>query len=76
MNQRYDILLGGGSGLKPRMGRLVERSVPANEVKYKIEALLSSYILKRESSEDLGEFCTRHTPAELKTMLNATEGKM
>lgn len=74
MKQSYDILLGGGCGPKMCLGRLIEKKVPANEVKHKIEALLSVYFKKRKSSEDLGEFCNRHTIEKLKSYLNSAGG--
>jgi len=74
MKQRYDILLGGGFGEKPCLGRLIEGRVPADEVKSKIEALLTNYWRKRKPSEDLREFCNRHTIEELISYLNSTGG--
>jgi len=74
MKQRYDILLGGGLGQKPSLGRLVEERVPTEEVKSKIETLLTNYWRNRKPSEDLREFCNRHTTEELKSYLNLTGG--
>ena len=74
MKQHYDILLGGGLGQKSSLGRLIEERVPADEVKFKIEALLTNYWRKRKPSEGLREFCNRHTTEELKSYLNSTGG--
>lgn len=74
MKQSYDILLGGGCGPKPCLGRLIEKKVPANEVKCKIETLLSGYLKKRKPSEDLREFCNRHTIEKLRSYLNSAGG--
>jgi sulfite reductase (ferredoxin) len=70
MKQTYNILFGGGFGSKPSLERLVERRVPAGEVKSKIEALLTNYRKKSEPSEDLKEFCNRHTIEELISYMN------
>ena len=72
--QSYDILLGRGCGPKQLMGRLIEGKVLANQVKYKIEALLSSYLNKSKHSEGLREFCNRHTIEELRSYLNSAGG--
>ena len=74
MKQHYDILLGGGLGQKSSLGRLIEERVPADEVKFKIEALLTNYWRKRKPSEGLREFCNRHTTEELRSYLNSTGG--
>jgi len=68
--QTFDIFLGGGFGLKPRFGRLIEEKVPSQEIKHKIAMLLSNYSRKRIKAESLGEFCNRQTSEELKTYLD------
>jgi len=42
ITQNYDILLGGGFETKPSFGERVGENVPASELKYKIEHLLTS----------------------------------
>jgi len=74
IKQAYDILVGGGFGLEPSFGRLIEERVPAGELKYRIVFLLDNYLKKRNSSEGLREFCNRHTIEELKAYLNITGG--
>jgi len=72
--QSYDILLGGGFGQKPSLGRIVEMKVPAGRLKYKVEFLLRNYLKKRKQTESLREFCNRHTVEELKSYLSSTGG--
>jgi ferredoxin-nitrite reductase len=72
--QSYDILLGGGFGQNPSLGRTVEMKVPASRLKYKVEFLLRNYLKKRKPSESLREFCNRHTVEELKSYLSSTGG--
>ncbi len=72
--QSYDILLGGGFGQKPSLGRIVEMRVPAGRLKHKVEFLLRNYLKKRKQAESLREFCNRHTVEELKSYLSSTGG--
>ena len=72
--QTYDISFGGEIGVAPQFGRLVEKKVPAGEVKYKITSLISNYVKLRKPSELLGKFCNRHTVEELRTYINTGEG--
>ncbi len=72
--QCYDILLGGGFGQKPFLGRVVEMKVPANRLKQKVEFLLRNYLKKRKHAESLREFCNRHSVEKLKSYLNSTGG--
>lgn len=69
--QNYSILLGGGLGVKRVLGRQIEENVPADELDSKIERLLTHYFRKRVPSENLREFCNRHTIDELKLYLNS-----
>ncbi|MEM2111518.1 MAG: nitrite/sulfite reductase [Candidatus Bathyarchaeia archaeon] len=72
--QAYDIFLGGRFGLEQRFGRLAEEKVPAQEIKNKLDALMSNYLKKRANGESLGEFCNRHTTEELKMYLDINGG--
>ena len=67
--QAYDILLGGSLGKDPRFGKVIEKRVPAIEVKYRIESLLLNYYNLREPSEKLGEFCNKQKSNDLRTYL-------
>jgi sulfite reductase beta subunit-like hemoprotein len=69
--QNYSILLGGSLGVKRAMGRQIEESVPADELDSKIERLLTHYFKERDPSENLRDFCNRHTIDELKQYLNS-----
>ena len=71
MKQNYNILLGGGFGKKPSLGERVKENVPADELKYKIEYLLTNYSKEKKPSESLREFCDRCTVEELKWYLNS-----
>jgi len=72
--QSYDILLGGGFGQNPSLGRVIEMKVPADKLKHKVEFLLRNYLKKRKQVESLREFCNRHTIEELKSYLSSTDG--
>ncbi len=74
MKQYYSILLGGGFGVKPSMGRRIEEKIPPDELKLKIESLLSNYFAKRRTSESLKEFCNKSTIEDLKLYLNLKGG--
>ncbi|KYH39988.1 MAG: Sulfite reductase [Candidatus Bathyarchaeota archaeon B63] len=72
--QAYDVFLGGGFGINPSFGRLIEDRVPAGEIKYKIASLFENYLRLREPQEGLREFCNRHTEDELRAFLRVEEG--
>ncbi len=74
MKQYYSILLGGGFGKKPSMGRRIEENIPTDKLKLMIESLLSNYFEKRKTSESLKEFCNKSTIKELKLYLNSKGG--
>jgi sulfite reductase beta subunit-like hemoprotein len=69
--QNYSILLGGSLGVKRLMGRQIEENVPADELDSKIERLLTHYFKQRDPSENLRDFCNRHTIDELKLYLKS-----
>ena len=74
IKQTYDLYLGGGFGSDPSFGRLVEKKIPVGESKYKIASLLNGYVQNKNPSENLREFCNRHTNDELKAYLNKAGG--
>ncbi len=71
LKQNYAILLGGGFGVETSMGKQIEENVPANELGSKINSILTNYFKKRKTSENLREFCNRHSTEELKTFMNS-----
>ncbi|NIM46464.1 MAG: hypothetical protein GTO54_12740, partial [Nitrososphaeria archaeon] len=68
MKQCYDLQIGGRPG-KPVQARLIDEKVPAEELKYIIEALLDNYRREKSGYESIGEFCNRHTVEEVKAYL-------
>jgi ferredoxin-nitrite reductase len=61
----YQIVVGGGSGAELELGHEVCRSVPAEEVPQRIEAMLRAYLAQRRPSESFHEFTNRHSVEEL-----------
>jgi sulfite reductase (ferredoxin) len=69
LEQAFDIMLLGNDEQKQCLGRVIESSVPAKEVKYKLKSLLSNYLKRKKPNEDLRQFSMRHTTEELKKYL-------
>lgn len=69
LKQCYDIMLLGVCGQDKCLGRIVEKSIPGKDVKYKLRTLFSNYLKRRKPTEDLRQFCKRHTTEELKKYL-------
>jgi ferredoxin-nitrite reductase len=61
----YHIVVGGGSGAEFELGREVCRSVPAEEMPRRVEAMLQTYLARRRPGEDFHEFTSRHSVEEL-----------
>jgi len=69
LKQNYDIMLLGTCEQEQCLGRVIEKSVPAKDVKHKLRALLSNYLKNRKPTENLRQFCKRHTTEELRKYL-------
>jgi ferredoxin-nitrite reductase len=67
----YHVVVGGGSGAELELGREICRSVPAEEVPQRIEAMLRAYLAQRRPSESFHEFTNRHSVEELIRFFNA-----
>jgi ferredoxin-nitrite reductase len=67
----YHIVVGGGNGADLELGREVGRSVPADEMPYRIEAILRCYLAQRRPGEGFHDFANRHSVEELSRLLNA-----
>jgi len=67
----YHIVVGGGSGADLQLGREVCRSVRANEMPQRIEAMLCGYLAQRRPGESFHDFANRHSIEELSRLLNA-----
>jgi ferredoxin-nitrite reductase len=61
----YHIVVVVGSGAELELGHEVCRSVPAEEVPQRIEAMLRAYLAQRRPSESFHEFTNRHSVEEL-----------
>ncbi len=68
--QTYAIVLGGGVGPQPSLGRIIERRIHSSEITKKISGLLNNYIENRKNSENFRDFCNRHSEEELKNLLS------
>ncbi len=55
----FDIILGGGVGEKPRIGRPLIRRVPAEEVHRVLESLIAAYLSERDGSESFQDWVLR-----------------
>jgi ferredoxin-nitrite reductase len=64
----YHLHVGGGSGADQRLGREIHRSLPAEEVPARIEAMLLAYLAHRRPAETFHAFAGRHSDAELAAM--------
>jgi ferredoxin-nitrite reductase len=67
----YDIHVGGGSGDAARLGRLIQRGVPASEVAGLLLNLLQRWQGARSEAESFQTFCARHDDTALRGMLAA-----
>jgi ferredoxin-nitrite reductase len=61
----YHIHVGGGSGAEQRLGREIFRSVPAEALPSRIEAMLRVCLAHRREGETFHAFAGRHTDSEL-----------
>ena len=67
--QVYDIFIGGSTGEKPSLGICIEKNVPAEELKFRVASLITSYIRNRKTGEDIGNFYKKHSNEKLKNSL-------
>jgi len=65
----YDISLGGRLGAGARFVRPIWRKVPATNLKYAIENLLTGYLEHREPDEDFSDFVDRTPDEELASLM-------
>lgn len=61
----YHIFLGGSSGAGSKLGREIYRSIPADEMPQRIEAMLRGFLAHRRSGESFHAFADRHSIEEL-----------
>lgn len=52
-----------------KLEAITTQGVPAEQIKYMIEGLLSEYLARRRGSESLGNFCDRRSVDELRSYL-------
>jgi len=62
--------MGGGLGLEPLLGRLIERDVPAGRIGTKIVNMMHNYLHDRRPGGNLKEFVSRHASEGLRVYLN------
>jgi ferredoxin-nitrite reductase len=67
----YHIFLGGGSGGEAKLGREICRSVPAEKMPQRIEALLRGFLAHRACGESFHTFANRHSVAQLIRLFDA-----
>jgi ferredoxin-nitrite reductase len=69
----YHIVVGGGSGAELKLGREVCRSVPADEMPRRLEAILRGYLAHRLPAESFHAFANRHEVGELARLFAPAE---
>jgi ferredoxin-nitrite reductase len=67
----YHLIVGGGSGAEPALGREICRDIPADELPRRLETGLSAYLVQRDPSETFQAFTNRRSVAELATLFGA-----
>jgi ferredoxin-nitrite reductase len=67
----YHVLVGGGSGVESALGREIYRSIPADALPRRIEAMLHAYVAHRRPEESFHAFTNRHGIAELTALFGA-----
>jgi ferredoxin-nitrite reductase len=67
----YHLIVGGGSGAEPALGREICRDIPADELPRRLETGLSAYLAQRDPSETFQAFTNRRSVAELATLFGA-----
>jgi len=65
----YNIYL-GCLGPNASLGKLIERGIRAEQIKYAVGNLVEAYVKKKRNLESFREFCNRHTVEELRLFLN------
>ena len=61
----YHLIVGGGSGAAPALGREICRDIPADELPRRLEIGLAAYLARRDSSESFQAFASCCSVAEL-----------
>jgi ferredoxin-nitrite reductase len=69
----YHIVVGGGSGAELKLGREICRSVPADEMPRRLEAMLRGYLAHRLPAESFHAFANRHEVGELARLFAPAE---
>jgi sulfite reductase (ferredoxin) len=69
----YYFCVGGALGKHQAKARPIGYRIAATEVPDAIERLLRTYLAERTDGENFRQFCTRHTDAELRTLLAGQE---
>jgi ferredoxin-nitrite reductase len=67
----YNIVLGGGTGPHPGVGREVFKGVSSAEVPLLIERILKTYLSRRNQGESFLHFARRHELKELQELFSA-----
>jgi ferredoxin-nitrite reductase len=67
----YHLIVGGGSGAAPALGREICRDIPADELPRRLEIGLAAYLARRESGESFQAFANRRSVAELAALFGA-----
>ncbi len=67
----YHVMVGGGSGADPRLGREIYRSVPAEALPQRLETMLRRYLATRRAGELFSAFSNRRSLDELIRLFDA-----
>ena len=66
----YHVTVGGGFGENRKVGRQIFSAVPFESLGATLEAMLKSYLAKRETEESFHSFCNRHTVGQLQELFS------
>jgi sulfite reductase beta subunit-like hemoprotein len=67
--EAYDIHLGGALGANRSFTRAIHRKVPADQVRFALENLLSAFNAHKQDGEEFNDFVRRHDDAQLDAFL-------
>ncbi|MFW9875320.1 MAG: nitrite/sulfite reductase [Candidatus Thorarchaeota archaeon] len=67
--QAYDLVLGGGVGPNPILGRVIERRIPHSLLKQKVSLIIDSYEKNKYDLESFRDFCNRQSIEQLQNYI-------
>jgi len=61
----FDIIVGGGLGENPTLGRRIRRGADVEHSKFFVQNLLNNYAKNKKEGESFKEFCAKYTEEEI-----------